>query len=112
MTGFYGPCYRSSIYAWGVTNLEARLVGNLVGPSKPIASIAFSSSLSPDPYTDPPSPGRGVTDNMSVHHGLAQIKSVHLFVEEGMSVASDSCGAVKTCALTVGTCNSSLSTPS
>ena len=108
-----------TIYVWDIANSEARLVGNLVGHSKPIISVAFSSSLislsldrsvkfwqSSSFLT-----GSIPADNISTRPGSAQIESVHLFAEDAMAVTSDSSGEVKTWSLTTGKCESSTSTP-
>ena len=107
-----------AIYVWEITNSEARLVGNLVGHSKPIISISFSSFLisasqdrsvkiwqsntfSMDPTT-PETPAQPRSP---------PVESIQLFIEEGIVVTSDSSGVVKVHDLTTGACESSFTTP-
>ena len=108
-----------TIYVWDISDSKARLVGNLVGHSKPIISIAFTSSLislsldrsvkfwqSSSFLTD-----SITTDNTSAQLDSAQIESVHLFPEDDKAVTSDSSGVVKTWVLSTGTYESSSPTP-
>ena len=108
-----------TIYVWDITSSEARLVGNFVGHSKPIISIAFSSFLisasqdrsvkiwqSSNFRVDPIT-----ADNTPTLLDSAQIESVHLFAEENTVVTSDSSGVVKVWDLATGGCESPFSTP-
>ena len=108
----------NAIYVWEITNSEARLVGNLVGHSKPIISIAFSSflfSASQDRYMkvwqsntfsmDPIKP------EIPAQLRSPPVESIHLFTEEGIVVTSDSTGVVKVHDLRTGICETSFPTP-
>ena len=91
------------IYIWDITDPEARLVGNFVGHSQHIISIAFSPSLisgSEDGYMKfwPISSflaGSGEANRTPAPPRLTQIRSANLFPEDGVFVTSDSSGVVK-----------------
>ena len=105
-----------NIYVWNISISGAPLVKRLVGHSKPVTFLAFSSSLisgSEDGsvkfwptdcfLADSTTTGPAATS--------ASIVSAHLFHEDSVVVTSDSSGVVKTWDLITGTCKSSFSTP-
>ena len=108
-----------TIYVWDIAGSEARLVGNFVGHSKPIISIAFSSfliSISLDRSVKVWQSSSFLVDSMMTEKTPAQlgsvpIESIRLFAEEGVVATSDSSGAVKIWDLTTGRCEPPLPTP-
>ena len=108
----------NAIFVWDISNLEACLVGNLVGHTNSIHFITFSTSLISGSdlsvkfwqnsgfLTD-----SVATDNIPAPVGSSPITSVNLFVEDGAIITSDSSGMVKTWDLATGRCKSSFSTP-
>ena len=104
------------IYVWNISISGAPLIKRLVGHSKRITFLAFSSSLisgSEDGSvkfwpTDSFLADSTTTDPAATS---TSIVSAHLFHEDGVAVTSDSSGVVKTWDLTTGTCKSSFSTP-
>ena len=108
-----------TIYVWDITGSEAHLVGNLVGHSKPIVSIAFSASLisastdrSVRVWQSNSFPVDSITtDDMSAQPSLTPVECVRVLAEDDIVVTSDSSGMVKIWDLTAGGCDSSFSTP-
>ena len=120
LDGRFVACAASdTIYVWDIADSKVRLVGNLVGHSKPVISIFFSSSLislSLDRSAKFWQSSSFLTDSISTDTTPAQlnstsIESVHLFVEDDTAVISDSSGMVKTWSLTTGEFKSSFPTP-
>ena len=104
------------IYVWNISISGAPLVKCLVGHSKPVTFLAFSSSLisgSEDEsvkfwptdsfLADSTTTGPAATSTSTV--------SAHLFHKDSVVVTSDSSGVVKTWDLITGICKSSFSTP-
>jgi WD40 repeat protein len=109
----------NAIYVWDITNSEVRLVGNLVGHTRFIHFIAFSTSLisGSDLSVKFWQSSSFLTDSMTTDStppplSSSPIVSANLFAEDGTVVTSDSSGVVKTWDLTTGRCKSSFSTPS
>jgi len=105
------------IYVWDIATLDPYPVETLVGHSKDIASLVFSSSfisasydksvkfwqigvLSATPVMTHPKP----TPN-------ASIQSLSLQARDGIAISSDSGGVVKTWDLLTGLCKTSFQTP-
>ena len=111
----------ATIYVWDITIPGARLVGSLVGHSKPITFLAFSSSLvsgSSDQSVKFWQSSSFLAESTTIGHaaapslrGSTPIRSVNLFAEHNTVVTSDESGVVKTWDITTGTCKSSFSTP-
>ena len=110
-----------AVCVWDITRPGPRLVGNLLGHTKEVISIVFSSSLisgsldqsvkfwqfgSSSTSTDPVT-----TNGESALLASATIESVNLFAEDSVAVTSDSSGVVKTWDIATGKCKSSFSTP-
>ena len=108
-----------TIYVWDITDSKVRLVGNLVGHSKPIISLAFSSFLISISLDRSVRVWQGnsfltdaiTTDDMLTQPDSAPIESVHLFTEDDTVVTSDSSGVVKIWDLTTSRCELQFSTP-
>ena len=106
----------SDIYIWNLSISGAPLVKCLVGHSRLVTFLAFSSSLISG--SDDGSVKFWPTDSFladSTTTGPAatstSIVSAHLFHEGSVVVTSDSSGVVKTWDLITGICKSSFSTP-
>ena len=104
------------IYVWNISISGAPLVKRLVGHSRFVTFLAFSSSLISGSNDD--SVKFWPTDSFladSTTTGPAatstSIVSAHLFHEDSAVVTSDSSGVVKTWDLITGICKSSFSTP-
>ena len=106
----------TTIYVWDITTGTARLVETLVGHSKPITFLAFSSSLisgSLDRSVKFWRPSSFLAESTTIDraatlrpYGSTPIQSFNFFAEESTIVTSDSLGAVKTWDLKTGTCKS------
>ena len=109
----------TTIWVWDITISGARLVGHLVGHSGAILLLAFSSSIisggldqSMKFWKSSSFPMDSTTSDWMVARGNpTEIRSINLFVEEGMVVTSDRGGVVKIWGLMTGRCKSSFSTP-
>ena len=111
----------TTIRIWDITIPGGRLVGSLVGHSKPITFLAFFSTLvsgSSDQSVKFWQSSSFLAESTTTNHVAtlpppvsAPIRSVKLFVEDSAVVTGDSSGVVKTWDLVTGTCKSSFSTP-
>ena len=111
----------NAVYVWDITGPNPRLVGNLVGHTKDVISIVFSSSLisvSRDRSvkfwqigTSPMLTVPNSTDDKPAPLAPVAIESINLFVEDDTAVTTDSSGVVKAWDITTGRCKSSFSTP-
>lgn len=109
------------IYVWDITSSEPCLVETLVGHTKDITSLAFSSpslllSTSDDKsikfwQINPLSTDPVASDPKSTPLTLVPIKSVSLQAKDGIAISSDLDGVVKTWDISAGLCKASFHTP-
>ena len=118
--GLVACAANTNICLWDISIPGARLVRRLVGHSKPVTFIAFSSSLisgSDDRSVKFWQSSNFLTDSVATTkstvapHSSTPIESAKLFAEDSIVVTSDPSGEVKTWDLTTGICKASFSTP-
>jgi len=111
----------SIVYIWDITSSDPHLLETLIGHTKKITSLAFSSpssliSVSIDwsvkfwrlgaSSTDPV-----LADEKSIHLPSASIRSITLRAENGIAISSHSDGVVKIWDILTGLCKESFQTP-
>ena len=111
----------TTIYVWDITTSGARPIKPLVGHSKHITFLTFSSSLvsgSSDQSVKFWQSSNFLAESAATDHvatfplrGPVPIRSVNLFAGDNTVVTSDESGVVKTWEIITGTCKSSFSTP-
>ena len=108
-------------YVWSITSQDLHLIGTLIGHTRDITSLVFSSpsslvSTSEDKLVKFWKIGTMSTDNattnvQSTTPSSAYIESISLQAEDGMAISSDSAGVVKTWDISTGVCKASFQTP-
>ena len=109
----------NTIYIWGITNSNHYLIKTLIGHTRDISSLTFSSSLTSASYdgsvkfwqisTSPTGPA--ATDIIATPPTPTKIRSASLQTRAGVAITSDAAGGVKTWDLTTGLCKASFETP-
>jgi len=129
-SGTHKPCFSpngrliavatgDTVDVWSTTNSDPCLIGTFIGHTKPITSIAFSSSLisaSDDKsvkfwhigtlLNDP-----AITGSKSTPPISAPIKYIVLRARDGLAISCDLYGMVKTWDISTGHCIASFKTP-
>jgi len=109
----------STSYVWDITGLDPHLIKTLIGHTRDITSLIFSSSLisaSEDLTikfwpTDALSTDQVATDPVSTLPTPSSIVSVSLQVRDGIAISSDETGMVKTWDILTGLCKAAIQTP-
>ena len=108
-----------NIYVWDITSSNPHPLKTLVGHTKAITGLTFSSSLVSVSRDESvkfwqiggSSTDTVATDAMSTLPNSASIQSVGLQAREGIAISSDSSGVVKTWDILTGLCKASFQTP-
>ena len=109
----------STIYVWDITNSDPRPIKTLIGHTKNITSLTFSSSLissSDDQSIKFWQIGTSLVDLVATNSrptplAPAPIISVHLRADVGIAISSNSAGVVRTWDISTGICKASFHTP-
>ena len=108
-----------TIYVWDITDSNPHLIKTLVGHTKNITSLRFSSSLTSASedrsikfwQIGASSTDQVTTDIIATPLNPTRIQSTSLQVKDGIAVTSNDAGEVKTWDLTTGLCKASFQTP-